>query len=53
MTRAELLRRMSASEFIHWCALYRIEAQERERAQRDAEDKAHAQRLARSMSRFG
>jgi hypothetical protein len=49
MTRAELLQRMSASEFSYWVALYQVEQHERERAQQDAENKARAQRLARSM----
>ncbi len=49
MTRAELLDRMSASEFAHWVALYQREHREREKAQRDAEDKAKAQRLSRSL----
>jgi len=42
---------MSASEFASWVALYQIEADERERAQQQAEDKARAQRMARSLRR--
>lgn len=53
MTRAELLQRMSASEFAYWLALYNLEYQERERAQRDAEDKAKARQMARNLSRMG
>lgn len=30
MTRAELLRRMSAPEYVDWVALYALEAYERE-----------------------
>jgi len=49
MTRAELLRRMSAAEFAHWIAFYQIEAQERERSQQQAEDKARARAMAGRM----
>jgi hypothetical protein len=34
MTRADLLRRMPAAEFVEWMALYALEAWERERAAR-------------------
>lgn len=47
MTRAELTERMSGSEFAHWIALYTIEEHERERAQRQAENKAKARRMSR------
>jgi len=40
---------MSASEFAHWIAFYQIEANERERAQQQAEDKARARALASRM----
>lgn len=50
MTHAELLNRMSASEFAYWLALVGIEHQEREKAQRDAEDKARARQMSRSLS---
>lgn len=42
---------MSASEFAHWLALYQLEHDERERAERDAADKAKARQMARGMSR--
>lgn len=53
MTRAELLQRMSASEFAHWMALYDLERRERERAERDAQDKAKARDMARNLARIG
>ena len=49
MTRAELLLRMSGSEFAHWMALYQLEHREQQRAQQHAEDRAKAERMARSM----
>lgn len=49
MTRAELCERISGAEFAYWMALYDLEAQERRRAQQDAEDKARARSLARSF----
>lgn len=47
MTRAELLDKMSALEFIYWCAFLALEAREQEQAQR----RAQRQRKAMSMSR--
>jgi hypothetical protein len=49
MTRAELLRRMSASEFAHWAAFYNLEAYERKRAQQQAEDRAKARSMVRGL----
>lgn len=49
MTRAELLSRMTHAEFVGWLALYTIEHQERERAQKDAEAKANARKMAGRM----
>jgi hypothetical protein len=46
MTRAELLSRMSSSEFAYWIAFYNIEAHERELAHQDAENKARARQMA-------
>lgn len=47
MTRAELLRRMSAREFAYWVAFYRLEQREQEQARQKAEDRAKAQRMSR------
>lgn len=49
MTRAELTARMSGSEFAYWIALMNIEARERDKAQRGAQNKARAQQLAARM----
>jgi hypothetical protein len=44
---------MSASEFAYWLALYDIERREREKAQRDAEDKARARQMASNLRQLG
>jgi hypothetical protein len=44
MTHAELLRRMSTREFSAWAALYLMEAEDRQRAMRDAERAAKRRR---------
>lgn len=36
MTRSELRQRMSCAEFVDWLAFYALEAEERERALREA-----------------
>lgn len=46
MTHDEFLRRMSASEFAYWMALYRIEHAERQKAERDSAGKRRARALA-------
>jgi hypothetical protein len=43
---------MSASEFAYWMALYELEYRERETAQKDAEAKVRAQRMAQGLRRF-
>lgn len=50
MTRAELLRRMSVRELVEWIAFFKIEQEETQRAREDAEDRAKAQQMARSMA---
>jgi hypothetical protein len=50
MTRSELLRRMSVRELVDWMAYYTLENADRERAQQDAEDRAKAQQMARSLA---
>lgn len=50
MTRAELLERMSAREFAEWIAFYTLEVQEREQAQKRAENRARARRMSRQAN---
>lgn len=50
MTRAELVERLSASEFAHWIAFFQLEAYERERASKRAKNRAVAQRMSRQAN---
>jgi hypothetical protein len=50
MTRAELLLRMSASEFAYWIGYYQREQREQAEAQERAKDKAEAQRMSQRMA---
>jgi hypothetical protein len=50
MTRAELVQRMSASEFAHWIAFYNMEAHDREQAQKRAQRRSAARRMSAQMS---
>lgn len=50
MTRSELLKRMSMREFVDWIAYFKIENEDQRRAQEDAEDRARASQMARSMA---
>lgn len=50
MTRAELLRTMSMSEYIGWMAFFTLEQEDSRRAREDAEDRAQAQQAARRMA---
>lgn len=50
MSRRQLLRDMSTTEFIGWIAFFKLEQEDQKRAQEDAEDRAKAQRIARQMA---
>ena len=50
MTRAELVRVMSLSEFIDWIAYFQLEQEDQKRQAEDAEDRQRAQRVARQMA---
>jgi hypothetical protein len=49
-TRRELLRSMSTREFIEWIAFFQVEQEDQKRAMEDAQDRAHAQQVARQMA---
>lgn len=51
MTRAELLTRMSGSEFAYWVAYHILERRDEERALRDARNRQQAQRMSRAVNR--
>jgi hypothetical protein len=51
MTRAELVTRMSGSEFAHWVAYHILERRDEERAMRQARNKQQAQRLSKQVNR--
>lgn len=53
MTHDELSARMSGKEFVYWAALYRIEAAETQKAQRDARGKAKARQMVSRMQQGG
>lgn len=53
MTRAELLLRMSGSEFAHWIAYFQREHREQQDARDRAEGKARAQQMARKLAGLG
>lgn len=52
MTRAELLERVSTSEFIEWIAFFTVENQDQERAIQRSQDQAQAKQAARRMAGF-
>lgn len=49
MMRADLLRRMSVSEFIDWMAFFRLEQEDQAREIARAQDQATARQMVRSM----
>jgi hypothetical protein len=51
MTHGELLVRMTGHEFASWIAYYKLEADEREKAQQRAEDQGRARSMAGRMRR--
>jgi len=53
MTRAELVARMSGSEFAHWVAYHILERRDEERAMRQARNRQQALQMSRSLSKGG
>jgi hypothetical protein len=51
MTHGELLVRLTGHEFAHWIAYYKLEAEDRERAQQKAEDQSRARHMAHGLRR--
>jgi hypothetical protein len=41
---------MSTREFIEWIAFFQVEQEDQKRAMEDAQDRAHAQQVARQMA---
>jgi len=51
MTRAELVARMSGSEFAHWVAYFILERRDEERAMRQARNRQQALDMSRKLSK--
>lgn len=50
MTHAELMSRMSTTEYIHWLAFFKLEQEDHDRAMQAAQDKADAQNAMRKLA---